>query len=65
MVLLLKIGSGKVVRFLNNRTQKIPGIPFNRCVRNKISQMISILGQTNIIGIEPKNPKLQSFLEFH
>ena len=29
MVLLLKIGSGKVVLFLNNRTQKIPPIPFN------------------------------------
>ena len=28
MVLLLKIGSGKVVLFLNNRTQKIPIIPF-------------------------------------
>ena len=28
MVLLLKIGSGKVVLFLNNRTQKIPLIPF-------------------------------------
>ena len=29
MVLLLKIGSGKVVLFLNNRTQKIPLIPFS------------------------------------
>ena len=34
MVLLLKIGSGKVVLFLNNRTQKIPLISFFKYVVN-------------------------------